>query len=77
MDDPKIEKSCFLIFDNFWRKSFFHGHTMPAAPENLKIAQINLICMEGWGSMLRKNLKSETKLKIGINDFGPETTRIA
>ena len=64
MDDPKIEKSCFLIFNNFWRKSFFHGHEMP-----LKIAQIKLIW---WGAYVEEELKSETKLKIAINDFGPE-----
>ena len=70
MDDPKIEKSCFLIFDNFWRKSFFHGHTMPAAPENLKIAQIKLICMEGWGSVLRKNSRAKLNWKLVLMILG-------
>ena len=35
----------------------------------LKIAQIKLIW---WGAYVEEELKSETKLKIAINDFGPE-----
>ena len=72
MDDPQIEKSCFLIFNNFWRNSFFFFMDTTTNFACLKIAQIKLICRR-----FRKNSRAKLNWKLLLMILGQKTTRIA